>query len=284
MAWGQLVSVDRIDNFPSPRPFVVLVTGCSSGIGEACSERLAEAGRCVYGASRTRCSPKRWRYVAMDVTDEASVQRAIDVVIAQEGQIDALVHCAGVSLAGAVEDVTVEEGKRQFDTNYFGAVRVLRAVLPVMRRQGSGRVIVIGSIAGLIGLPFLGHYSASKFALDGLMQALRFEVAPFGIEVCLVHPGDYCTGISANQIESVNAGEQSAYAVAFRRMVSICDEGVRHAPPAEVVARRIDHLLSRRRLPARYVLGSPREVGAVWLKAALPARIFGALFRTAYRL
>jgi NAD(P)-dependent dehydrogenase (short-subunit alcohol dehydrogenase family) len=143
----------------------------------------------------------------MDVTDEASVQRAIDAVMAQEGRIDALVHCAGVSLAGAVEDATVEEGKHQFDTNYFGAVRVLRAVLPVMRRQRSGRVLVIGSIAGLIGLPFLGHYSASKFALDGLIQAMRFEVAPFGIEVCLVHPGDYCTAISANQILSVNAGD-----------------------------------------------------------------------------
>ena len=274
----------RIGISPSPRPYVVFVTGCSSGIGKACSERLAEAGHRVYGASRTLCSPKSWCYIAMDVTDEASVQRAIDAVIAQEGRIDALVHCAGVSLAGAVEDATVEEGKRQFDTNFFGAVRVLRAVLPVMRRQGSGRVLVIGSIAGLIGLPFLGHYSASKFALDGLIQALRFEVAPFGIEVCLVHPGDYCTAISANQTLSVNAGDSSAYAVACRKMVSICDEGVRHAPPAEVVARRIEHLLSRRRLPVRYVLGSPVEVAAVWLKAVLPARVFEALFRTAYRL
>ena len=268
----------------SPRPYVVLVTGCSSGIGKACSERLAEAGRCVYGASRTPCSPKHWRYIAADVTDEASVQRAIDAVMAQEGRIDALVHCAGVSLAGAVEDVTVEEGKRQFDTNFFGAVRVLRAVLPVMRRQGSGRVLVIGSIAGLIGLPFLGHYSASKFALDGLIQALRFEVAPFGIEACLLHPGDYCTAISDNQTLSVNAGDNSAYAVACRKMVSICDEAVKLAPPAEVVASRIEHLLSRRRLPARYVVGSPVELAAVRLKALLPTRVFEALFRSAYRL
>jgi NAD(P)-dependent dehydrogenase (short-subunit alcohol dehydrogenase family) len=220
----------------------------------------------------------------MDVTDDASVQRAIGAVMAQEGRIDALVHCAGVSLAGAVEDATVEEGKRQFDTNFFGAVRVLRTVLPVMRRQVSGRVLVIGSIGGLIGLPFLGHYSASKFALDGLLQALRFEVAPFGIEVCLVHPGDYCTEISANQTLSVNAGDGSAYAVACRRMVSICDEGVRHAPSPDVVAKKIERLLSRRHLPVRYVLGSPVEVTAVWLKALLPARVFERLFRTAYRL
>jgi NAD(P)-dependent dehydrogenase (short-subunit alcohol dehydrogenase family) len=220
----------------------------------------------------------------MDVTDDGSVERAVGAVMAQEGRIDALVHCAGVSLAGAVEDATVEEAKRQFDTNFFGTVRVLRAVLPVMRRQASGRVLVIGSIAGLIGLPFLGHYSASKFALDGLVEALRIEVAPLGIEACLVHPGDYRTAISANQTVSANAGGSSAYATACRRMVSICDENVRHAPTPEAVAKRVERLLSRRRLPVRSVIGSPVEVAAVWLKAVLPARGFEALFRTVYRL
>ncbi len=280
----RLVSASRIGVSATPRPDVVLVTGCSSGIGMACSEHLAEAGRRVYGASRTPCAPKRWRYVAMDVTDEASVERAVGAVVTQEGRIDALVHCAGVSLAGAVEDATVEEAKRQFDTNFFGTVRVLRAVLPVMRRQASGRVLVIGSIGGLIGLPFLGHYSASKFALDGLVEALRVEVAPLGIDACLVHPGDYCTAISANQIVSANARDSSAYAAACRRMVSIYDESVRRAPPPEVVAKRIERLLSRRRLPVRCVLGSPVEVAAVWLKRLLPARSFEAIFRTVYRL
>jgi NAD(P)-dependent dehydrogenase (short-subunit alcohol dehydrogenase family) len=278
------VSDGRIGLPTSPRPDVVLVTGCSSGIGKACSDHLTEAGRRVYGASRTPCAPQRWRYVAMDVTDDASVQRAVGAVMAQEGRIDALVHCAGVSLAGAVEDATVEEAKRQFDTNFFGTVRVLRAVLPVMRQQASGRILIIGSIGGLIGLPFLGHYSASKFALNGLVEALRIEVAPLGIEACVVHPGDYCTAISANQMVSANAGNNSAYTDACRRTVSIYDEGVRQAPPPEVVARRIERLLSRRRLPVRSVLGSPVEVAAVWLKAVLPARIFEALVRKAYRL
>jgi NAD(P)-dependent dehydrogenase (short-subunit alcohol dehydrogenase family) len=268
----------------SPRAAVVLVTGCSSGIGKACCDRLAGAGRSVYGASRTPCAPGRWRYVAMDVTDDASVARAVGAVMAQEGRIDALVHSAGVSLAGAVEDATLEEAKRQFDTNFFGTVRVLRAVLPAMRAQAGGRIIVIGSIGGLIGLPFIGHYSASKFALDGLVEALRLEVAPFGIEACLLHPGDFRTAISANQILSRNAGEHSAYAATCRRMVELYDEGVRQAPPPDGVARRVEHLLSRRRLPVRSVLGSPVEVAAVWLKSVLPARSFEALFRTAYRL
>lgn len=281
---GHLVKLPRTAFPTTPRPDVVLVTGCSSGIGMACSEYLAEAGRRVYGASRTPCAPQRWQHVVMNVNDDASVERAVGAVMAQEGRIDALVHCAGVSFAGAVEDVTVEEAKRQFDTNFFGTTRILRAVLPIMRRQRSGRILVIGSIGGLIGLPFLGHYSASKFALNGLIEALRIEVAPLGVQACLVHPGDYRTAISANQIVSANAGAGSAYATACHRMVSIYDEGVRRAPPPQAVARRVDRLLRRRRLPVRSVIGSPVEVAAVWLKAVLPGRGFEGLLRNVYGL
>ncbi len=108
----------------------MLVTGCSSGIGKACCERLSRSGRRVYGASRSACEPEGWRYVPMDVTDEASVEQAVAAVLAAEGRIDALVHCAGISLAGSIEDTTVEEAKGHFDINFFGTVRVVRAVLP----------------------------------------------------------------------------------------------------------------------------------------------------------
>jgi NAD(P)-dependent dehydrogenase (short-subunit alcohol dehydrogenase family) len=220
----------------------------------------------------------------MDVTDEASVERAVGAVLAEEGRIDALVHCAGASLAGSIEDTTIEEAKRQLDTNFFGAARVVRAVLPAMRAQSGGRIIVIGSIGGLIGLPYIAYYSASKFALDGLIEALRMEVAPFGIEAGLVHPGDFNTQISANQILCGNAGDQSAYAAACRSVIGIYDANVNRAPPADVVARRIERLLSRRRLPVRTVVGSPAEIGAVWLKSLMPGRSFEALFRKAYKL
>jgi NAD(P)-dependent dehydrogenase (short-subunit alcohol dehydrogenase family) len=262
---------------------VVLVTGCSSGIGKACCDRLAD-GRRVYGASRTPCAAEAWTYVAMDVTDDASVERAVEEVVRREGHIGALVHCAGISLAGAFEDTTVEEAGRQFDTNFFGTVRVVRAVLPVMRRQGAGKIIVIGSIGGLIGLPYIGYYSASKFALDGLMQALRMEIKPFGIEATVVHPGDFNTAISTNQIVCRNAGAGSAYDAACQRTIDIYDTGVKQARSADVVARRIESLLSRRRLPVRSVLGSPTEVLAVWLKSVLPARGFEYLFRKSYKL
>jgi NAD(P)-dependent dehydrogenase (short-subunit alcohol dehydrogenase family) len=268
----------------APHADVVLVTGCSSGIGKACCDRLASGSRLVFGASRSACTPERWRYVPMDVTDETSVQSAIDTVLQMEGRIDALVHCAGVSLAGAVEDTTVEEASRQFDTNFFGAVRVLRAILPVMRKQGAGKIIVIGSIGGLIALPYIGYYSASKFALDGLVQAVRLEVAPFGIGVTVVHPGDFNTAISDNQVLCRSGGEGSAYGAVCRRIVELYDTGVRRARPADLVARRIERLLSHRRLPVRSILGSPVEVAAVWLKSVLPARSFEYLFRKAYKL
>ena len=272
------------DKQAAPRPDVVLVTGCSSGIGRACCGRLASGGRRVYGASRTPCAAEPWTYVAMDVTDEASVQGAVDEVVRLEGGIGALVHCAGISLAGAFEDTTVEEAGRQFDTNFFGTVRVVRAVLPVMRRQGTGKIIVIGSIGGLIGLPYLGYYSASKFALDGLVEALRMEVGPFGIEATVVHPGDFNTAISDNQVLCRNAGAQSAYSAACQRTIEIYDTNVKQARSADVVAHGIERLLSRRRLPVRCVLGSPTEVLAVWLKSVLPARSFEYLIRKSYKL
>jgi NAD(P)-dependent dehydrogenase (short-subunit alcohol dehydrogenase family) len=266
------------------RPDVVLVTGSSSGIGRACCDRLAKGGRHVYGASRKAGESAPWTYVAMDVTDDASVERAIAEVMRREGRIDALVHCSGVSLAGSFEDTTIEEAKRQFETNFFGAIRVMRAVLPIMRKQGRGKILVIGSIGGLIGLPYIGYYSASKFALDGLVEALRMEVAPFGIEATVVHPGDFNTAISANQVLCGRSGVDSPYHAVCHRTIEIYDAAVRRARPADVVARRIERLLSRRRLPVRSVLGTPSEVLGVWLKSALPSRGFEYLFRKSYKL
>ena len=220
----------------------------------------------------------------MDVTDEASVQAAVDEVVRREGRIDALVHCAGVSLAGSLEDTTIDEAKRQFDTNFFGTARVLRAVLPVMRRQGSGKIIVIGSIGGLIGLPYIGYYSASKFALNGLVEALRMEVRPFGIEATIVHPGDFNTAISTNQACASNANADSVYFPDCRRTVELYDASVRRARSPDVVAREVERLLRCPRLPVHSVVGSRVEILALRLKSLLPPRGFEYLFRRSYKL
>jgi NAD(P)-dependent dehydrogenase (short-subunit alcohol dehydrogenase family) len=261
----------------------VLVTGSSSGIGRACCDRLAARdGWRVYGGSRTALAGEGWSYLGMDVTDDASVARAVEELLAREGRIDALVHCAGVSLVGSIEDTTVEEARRHLDINYFGSVRVIRAVLPAMRQQAAGRIIVIGSIGGLIGLPYQGHYSAGKFALDGLVEALRTEVRPFGIEASVLHPGDLNTAIGVNRVISENATDSSAYDAAFRRAVAFYAASERKAPAPDVVARTVERMLHRRRLPTRTVVGTALELMGVWGKTVLPARSFEYLMRQAY--
>jgi NAD(P)-dependent dehydrogenase (short-subunit alcohol dehydrogenase family) len=189
------------------RPPVVLVTGASSGIGKACAERLFARGCRVYGTSRqapralaeARMSDlaPMLRMIPLDVTSDASVDAAVGVVVACEGRIDAVVNNAGFGVAGAAELTTIEEAREQFETNFFGTVRVCRAVLPVMRQQGSGRILNVSSIAGRIGIPFQAFYSASKFAIEGFSEALRMEVAPFGVKVVLIEPGDFRTGFTA---------------------------------------------------------------------------------------
>jgi NAD(P)-dependent dehydrogenase (short-subunit alcohol dehydrogenase family) len=258
---------------------VVLVTGSSSGIGAACCERLIRNRR-VWGASRTGTDSERWSHVKMDVTDEASVEAAVDSIVRREGRIDAVVHCAGLSLSGPVEETTCEEALRQFETNYFGTVRILRAVLPVMRRQGCGRIVAIGSIAGLIGLPYAGHYSATKFALDGLVEALRHEVLPFGIYVSVVHPGDFNTRAGDYRVYRKNAGP--AYVSTFEKAAVFYAASEKRARSPDVLARKIEAILAHKRPRLRYVVGTPLEVLGAWGKRVLPADAFAYLFRRFY--
>jgi NAD(P)-dependent dehydrogenase (short-subunit alcohol dehydrogenase family) len=263
----------------SQKAEVVLVTGSSSGIGAACCERLSRNRR-VWGASRTGTDSERWSNVSMDVTDESSVATAVDSIVRRDGRIDAVVHCAGLSLSGPVEETTCEEALRQFETNYFGTVRILRAVLPIMRRQGCGRIIVIGSIAGLIGLPYAGHYSATKFALDGLVEALRHEVLPFGIHVSVVHPGDFNTRAGDYRIHRKNAGPE--YGSAFEKAAAFYAASEQRGRHPDVVARMIEAILAHRRPRLRYVVGTPLEVLGVWGKRVLPSDLFGYFFRRFY--
>ncbi len=180
-------------NTDSQKPRVVLVTGDSSGIGYATCERLAALGRTIYGASRRELKNVAWMHLRMDVADEASVEKTIAYILDREGCLDAVVHSAGNSLAGPFEETSVEEARTHFEVNYFGTVRVLRAVLPAMRLQRRGRLLIVGSIGGLIGLRYQSHYSAGKFALDGLIESMRPEIRPFGIDATVVHPGDFNT-------------------------------------------------------------------------------------------
>ncbi len=184
---------------------VVLITGASSGLGLACAEHLHSKGYRVYGTSRQikRDTPSgSFQMIRMDVCDDNSVKEAIGRIVAAEKQLDILVNNAGISVSGAVEDISIAEYKIQFETNFFGALRVCQGVLPIMREQRSGCIINVSSLAGQIGLPFDGAYAASKFALEGVSEALRMEVKAFGIKVVLLEPGDINTGMTARNLLS----------------------------------------------------------------------------------
>src|SRR5215831_16453840 len=170
---------------------VALVTGASSGIGEATDARLAAAGFRVFGGSRNGSADRgaAVEHLVLDVRDDASVRDCIGHVRRAAGRLDVLVNNAGYLCAGAVEEVPAAEAQAQFETNYFGVARMTAAVLPGMRERRAGHIITISSLVGLAAVPFWGHYSASKFAVGGLMEALRHEVRLFGISVALVEPG-----------------------------------------------------------------------------------------------
>ena len=238
---------------------VVLVTGCSSGIGKAICDELAASGTTVFGGSRTSRASSQWTHLPLDVTDQSSVDAAVADVLRRELRLDALVACAGVGLAGSLEDTEDDEAKRHFETNFFGTARMIRAVLPAMRKQSFGKVVVIGSIGGIIGLPFVPYYSASKFALDGLVEALRGEVAPFGIQATIVHPGDLNTSFGANRTFSRNTGATSAYNGRFQDTLRFYAAQETNAASPQALARKVEKLLSKRSLPARVIVGTPLE-------------------------
>src|SRR5881275_2901353 len=181
---------------------VALVTGASSGIGQATAELLAAHGFTVFGTSRTpiqgNIQEKRsYTWLPLDVRSDDSVQAAVQSLLAQAGRIDLLVNNAGYLQVGAIEESSIADTQAQLDTNLFGVIRMVQAVLPVMRQQGSGRIINISSLVGHVAPPHLGPYSTSKFALEGLSEALSEEVRPFGVSVSLVEPGYVNTPIAS---------------------------------------------------------------------------------------
>jgi NAD(P)-dependent dehydrogenase (short-subunit alcohol dehydrogenase family) len=269
-------------------PRVVLITGASSGLGRAAAEHLASMGHRVFGASR---NPAReglaYEPVALDVTDDDSVARGVAAVQEAAGRIDVLVNNAGVGIAASIEDTTLEEARWLMETNFFGALRMCRAVLPIMRAQGSGLIINTSSIGGLMGLPFQGLYSASKFAIEGLTEALRLEVAPFGIHVALIEPGDFNTPFTGNRrstsVNSESPDGTSAYAEAQERALTVieADEGNGLAPEAigPVLARIIASPSPR----LRYQVGAVEQKLAVLVKRHLPSGIMERILREHYK-
>ncbi|MBB4663286.1 SDR family NAD(P)-dependent oxidoreductase [Conexibacter arvalis] len=288
----------------------VLVTGCSSGIGRATALRLAAGGWSVWASARrldaiADLADAGCRTLALDVTDEASMEAAVARVRDEAGAVGVLVNNAGYSQSGAVETVPLEAARRQFETNLFGLARLTQLVVPGMRAQRWGKVVNIGSMGGRLTFPGGGWYHATKYALEALSDALRFELRGFGVDVILVEPGLITTGFAsaANTalagagLEATGAADDRAGATAgdgagatddpyarFNATVGAVTKGAYEGPlrvfggGPDRVAKAIEKAIARDRAPSRVVV-TPSARATISLRSALPDRAWDALMR-----
>ncbi|MCD6033952.1 MAG: short-chain dehydrogenase/reductase [Thermomicrobiales bacterium] len=261
---------------------VALVTGASSGIGEATASKLRELGYTTYAAARRvdrmeHLTQSGIRPLAMDVTDDESMQSAVKRILAEEGRIDVLVNNAGYGSYGALEDVPLSEARYQFEVNVFGAARLTQLVLPQMREQRSGTIVNITSMGGKIYTPLGAWYHATKFALEALSDCLRMEVAPFGINVVVIEPGGIQTewgGIAAEKLRAVSGS--GPYAEQAKAMA----ESLSSDAPPTLIADTIAKAVTARRPMTRYAVGFGAKP-MIFMHAVLPDRAFDALMRRA---
>jgi NAD(P)-dependent dehydrogenase (short-subunit alcohol dehydrogenase family) len=250
---------------------VVLVTGASAGIGLTCADRLAASGWTVVGGSRRGTGSGGWQSVPLDVDDDEAVERVVRDITTQHGRMDAVVLAAGWGIAGPAELTPIAEAKAQLETNFWGVVRVVQAALPVMRSHGGGRIVVMSSIGGVIGIPFQAFYSASKFALEGYAEALAYEVAPFDIHVTLVEPGNFKTGFTAARRKLTDLGP---YDAATHKAVTLMERDEENGADPALVARAVERVLTGRRPPRRVSVGKAGERAGIVAKRLLPYRWF----------
>ena len=263
---------------------VILITGISSGFGLAMARQLAADGHKVYGTVRREVEQLPGvHYLRADVRDTASVQAAVAAVLDAEGRIDVLVNNAGMGISGPVEFAPEADVQLQMDTNFMGQVRFTQAVLPAMREQGSGKILCFSSIGGVMGLPFQGFYSASKFAIEGFCEALQIEVRRCGIQVILIEPGDFSTGFTAARIKQVSDEAVAAYP-SLRTSVSSFENDERTGLKPEFLARKVSKIVCKRHPKFRYVIATFIQKLSIPLKRILPARTFVRVLALFYKV
>jgi NAD(P)-dependent dehydrogenase (short-subunit alcohol dehydrogenase family) len=253
---------------------VVLITGASAGIGRACADRLHRAGWTVVGASRRGTSSGGWAPMVMDVDDDDSVAEGVATVVREHGRLDAVVAGAGWGLAGSVEQTPIGEAKEQLETNFWGAVRVVQAALPAMRPRSTGRLVLIGSIGGMIGIPFQAFYTASKFAMEGYAEALAYEVAPFNITVTVVEPGNVRTDFTASRKAVRPPDGDDPYAAVVAKAVGVMERDEANGVEPVAVALVVERVLAAARPPRRVSVGKFGERIGIMAKRLMPYRLF----------
>ena len=266
---------------------VILITGVSSGFGKHTASLLAKQGHTVYGSVRNslQATDPLVRIVHLDLLDKSSICNAVETVLNNEGRIDVLINNAGMHTGGPIETLPEEFIRKQFETNFFGLVELTRKVLPIMRKQGSGTIINIGSIRGLMGLPFQGYYSATKFAVEGFSEALRMEVKQFGIKVVVVNPGDFNTNNTANRKNYLAPNsENSAYKTQFDKTLAVIENDENNGWNSEILARQMVKIVNCKNPRQRYVIASFEQKLAVFIKKILHGKLFSKILEGHYKI
>ncbi len=264
---------------------VVLITGGSSGIGKSVGAFLFDKGYTVYGTSR---NPKKYPQspfplLALNVKDNASISDAIASVMEKEGRLDVLINNAGAGITGPLEEIPEAEMKANFETNFFGPINVIKAVLPQMRTQNSGLIINVTSIAGYMGLPFRGVYSASKGALELVTEAFRMELKAFGIEMCNVAPGDFATNIAAGRYHAP-LQEDSPYHASYSKSLELMDSHVDSGSDPNIMAKAIFDIIMTEKPKGHYKIGAFMQKFSIVLKRILPDKVYEKLLMNHYKL
>lgn len=264
---------------------VVLITGGSSGIGKSIGEYLHHKGFVVYGTSRDpeRIQNSVFPLLALDVRNVDSIQAAVAKIIATSGRLDIVINNAGVGITGPLEEIPTEEIKNNFETNFFGPIEVMKAVLPQMRAQKSGLIINVTSIAGYMGLPYRSVYSASKGALELITEALRMEVKSFGIQITNVAPGDFATNIASGRFHAPLIMD-SAYQIPYGNTLKMMDEHVDSGSNPNEMAEVVYRIIETKEPRIHYKVGAFLQKFSIVLKRILPDKVYEKMLMNHYKL
>jgi short-subunit dehydrogenase len=264
---------------------VILITGGSSGIGKSVGEFLTEKGFVVYGTSRNPSKIKEhpFKLLPLDVTSLESINNAVKLVINEEGKIDVLINNAGMGITGPIEDTPTDEMRKVFETNFFGAINMMKAVLPQMRTQKSGLIINVTSIAGYMGLPFRGIYSATKGALELVTEATSMEVKNFGIKITNVAPGDFATNIASGRYHTP-VFENSAYKKVYQENLDLMNSHVSGGSDPFEMAKAIYKIINTKNPKIHYKVGDFMQKFSIVLKRILPDNLYEKLLINHYKL
>jgi NAD(P)-dependent dehydrogenase (short-subunit alcohol dehydrogenase family) len=267
-------------------PKVVFITGASSGIGKAIGLFLHEKGYIVFGTSRNPTTYKGsvpFSLLTLDVTQPETINQAVTEIINQAGKIDVLVNNAGIGITGPIEETPTDEIRNAFETNFYGPLHVIKAVLPQMRKQRSGHIINVTSIAGYMGLPYRGIYSATKAALEITTEAYRMEIKQFGIQMTNIAPGDFATNIASGRYHAPvleDSPYKNAYGATLEMMNSHVDAG---SDPTDM-AKAVHRILASTHPKIHYKVGAFLQKFSIVLKRVLPDKMYERMLMKHYKL